>query len=46
MSCAVDVTVDMLWNGSEEDGTVASECEEHAILPRHAESTMLCANSV
>jgi hypothetical protein len=31
MSSAVDVTGDdMLWNGSEEDGNVRSECEEYA----------------
>jgi hypothetical protein len=27
-SSAMDVTDDMLWNGSEEDGNVSSECEE------------------
>jgi len=46
ISCAVDVIVDMLWNGSGEDGTVGSECEEYAIPPRHTESIMLCAKSV
>jgi hypothetical protein len=47
MSSALDVIGDMLWNGSEKDGTVQSECEEYAdtakaysvrntkILPRH-----------
>jgi hypothetical protein len=28
VSNAVDETDDMLWNGSEEDGNVRSECEE------------------
>jgi hypothetical protein len=28
MSFAVDETDGMLWNGSEEDGDVRSECEE------------------
>jgi hypothetical protein len=28
ISSAVDGTDDMLWNGSEEDGDVRSECEE------------------
>ena len=28
ISHAVDGTDDMLWNGSEEDGHVRSECEE------------------
>ena len=28
ISSAVDETDDMLWNGSEEDGNVDSECEE------------------
>ena len=30
ISNAVDGTDDMLWNGSEEDGNVRSECEEYA----------------
>jgi hypothetical protein len=30
MSSAVDVTGDMLWNGSEGDGNVRSEFEEYA----------------
>jgi len=28
MPTALDGTDDMLWNGSEEDGNVRSECEE------------------
>ena len=28
ISNAVDETDDMLWNGSEEDGNVSSECEQ------------------
>ena len=28
VSSAVDETDDMLWNGSEKDGNVRSECEE------------------
>jgi hypothetical protein len=28
LSNAVDDTDDMLWNGSEENGNVSSECEE------------------
>jgi hypothetical protein len=28
-SNAMDGTDDMLWNGSEKDGFVRSECEEH-----------------
>jgi len=28
VSSTVDETDDMLWNGSEEDGNVRSECEE------------------
>jgi len=28
LSSAVDETDNMLWNGSEEDGNVRSECEE------------------
>jgi hypothetical protein len=28
ISNAVDETGDMLWNGSEDDGNVRSECEE------------------
>jgi hypothetical protein len=30
ISNAVDGTDDMLWNGSEEDGNVRSECKEDA----------------
>ena len=28
MSCAVDGTHDEMWNGSQEDGHVRSDCEE------------------
>jgi len=33
MSFAVDGTDGMLWNGSEEDRDVRSECEEEKALP-------------
>jgi len=53
----VDETDDMLWNCSEEDGDVKSECEEDedtdcedgdsdAYLYRWIESDMLCVLSV
>jgi hypothetical protein len=33
MSNAMDETDDILWNGSEEDGNVRSECKEDDIDP-------------